>query len=458
MVSGKGFDHAVVIGGSIGGLLCTHVLARHFKRVTMIERDVPEATVDPRKGVPQGHHVHTLLKAGELVIEEFFPGIMDEVAQQGASTCDWATGVHWYHRDVWKVRYKSDWSASFQSRPLLEAAVRKRVERLEKVTFLYGKKVESLLTNTKGTKVEGVVFRCTGSAEPPEKLEADIVMDATGRATQVPRWLEDLGYKLPPEEKIKIGLAYVTREYKMKTEPPWSALGVYPSAPKTLMGLIFRIEGDRLIASLMGYHGEHAPLEPDAWEAHTRTLPTSDFYNAIAGAEALTEPRITRFDNMLRRRYERMPHFPEGLLSIGDAVCRFDPVFGQGMSVVAKEAKVLDVLLSNGQSIDGLARKFFKKISRVIDTPWLMVTSESFRWPQTQGKRFFGVGILQWYTGRVMKLSETNAGVYRGFLELMHLLKGPLVLFRPSVLFPVIKSVIFPSKTNKQKAVPAQQP
>lgn len=442
MASIARFQHAVVVGGSFAGLLTARVLSSHFEKVTVIEKDVPEGTLEPRKGVPQGRHVHVLLKSGERVLRDLFPGIMDELATRGSHVCDWGEGVRWFHHGVWKHNAFSNWSVSWQSRPLLEGVIRERIQEIDNIELLSGKKVVGLLSTTDGGRVLGVRYQCGGSTEPPMDALADLVIDCSGRQSNLISWLDELGFKKPKDTSIKIKLAYATRVYKEKKDPGFVALGVYPRIPDPKMGYIFRVENGLWYATLAGYMGDHPPTTNEGWEDFARQLPRPEFYNAIQQAEPLTDVSLFRYDGCRRYHFEKEHHQPEGLIGLGDCICSFDPVFGQGMSVAAKEVAALDQLLKKTRSLDGFYKAYYKKVAGVIELPWLLVSSEDFRFPGAEGHRFFGLEVLQWYVAHVFKLCETHPKVYRSFLEVMHLLKGPENLFKPHVLFPVLKRAL----------------
>src|SRR5579871_1983333 len=210
------YAHAIVIGGSMAGLLAARVLADHFHRVTLVERDLLADSAEPRKGVPQGRHAHGLLARGQMILEELFPGLTDDLVAAGATTADLAGDVCWYQPGGYRVRFTSGLMGLLASRPLLEAGVRRRLLALPNVTAISGAEVTRLVASADRTHVTGVVIGRHDTAAPDEKLIADLVVDAGGRGSHAPAWLESLGYARPREDRIMIGVGYATRIFQRR--------------------------------------------------------------------------------------------------------------------------------------------------------------------------------------------------------------------------------------------------
>ncbi|MDJ0840608.1 MAG: FAD-dependent monooxygenase [Acidobacteriota bacterium] len=435
------YRRAVIIGAGMGGLFTARVLAEHFKEVIVLDRDKPQDEARPRKGVPQGRHAHLLLRSGLKVVEELFPGIVEESVRQGAVEADWAGHLHWFHHGNWKIQYNSKLPVKFQSRPLLERTVRRRLTRYGNVRFRYGMVVERLLGNKEDNRVTGVHVAASGD-KPAHDLEADLILDLSGRYSRIFQWMRELGFQTPPEDRLPIDLMYSSRLYRKPKnwEPEWKALAVYPKPPEHRHGLIFPIEDDQWLVSLFGHFGKHPPRDIDGWEKYAADLPHPDFYQAVKRAEPLTNVTTFRFPTQMRRHFHRSRRPPRGLLVMGDALCCFDPVFGQGMSVAAKEARLLKKCLEQSRGLDGLPRTFYRGVKPIVAVPWLLVSSEAMRFPQLRAYRPFYMPVLQWYTQQVFKASGTDAGVYSDFLQLLNLESGPEVLFKPRVIRGVLKA------------------
>ena len=209
-----GGHHAVVIGASMAGLLASRVLADHFEHVTVIERDHLPQEIQPRKGVPQGRHVHILLHRGASVMKDLFPDLFPALIQDGSIAIDTVANFHWYNFDAWKPRFKSGITFYSQSRPLLEGHVRERVAARSNVRFLDACDVVKLCANEDATRITGVQIRHRQGEQHEEVLSADLVVDASGRGSQTPQWLAALGYDTVEESTIKVDVGYATRIYR----------------------------------------------------------------------------------------------------------------------------------------------------------------------------------------------------------------------------------------------------
>jgi 2-polyprenyl-6-methoxyphenol hydroxylase-like FAD-dependent oxidoreductase len=439
-------QHAVVIGSSMAGLLAARALAGHFAQVTICERDPAPSDTQARKGVPQGVHAHALLQSGQRVLEEFFPGLADDLVAAGTTVVDLAADTCWFHHGYWKIRYPSKVSMLCQSRPFLEWHVRRRLETLPNVAWRHATTVTNLLSNATRTRVTGVQLQQAEQSPACQDLAADLVVDASGYGSRLPDWLMALQYPVPRESALRIRLAYTSRFYQPPpTSRDWSALMLLPTAPHTTRaGYLFPVEGQRWIVSLVGYMGDTPPSDEAGFLAYAHSLPQPDIYHAISQAVPLSDMKTYHVPAVRWRHYERLRRFPDGLLVVGDAVCRFDPIFGQGMSVAAKEARLLHQMLHTegrrgNHALTGFAARFHHAMAQVVAVPWSLASSENYRYPQVGGQRPWGTALQQWYVAQLFALSATRPDVYGPFLEVMNLLKNPPILFAPSILWQVLK-------------------
>ncbi|WNG38410.1 hypothetical protein F0U61_35580 [Archangium violaceum] len=437
------YGHAVVIGSSMAGLVNARVLADHFEKVTVLERDERPAGPEPRKGAPQGQHVHLLLEAGKRVLEELFPGLTRETQGSGMNVIDSSRDMAWQHFGVWKVRVPSGIESVLCTRPYLEWSVFQRVKALPQVEIRENVTVEALCTDAEKTRITGVKVKGPGGEET---LEADLLVDASGRGSRSPRWLEELGYGRPEEEKIGIDLAYTSRLYKRPAgfQDDWKLLVQYPRAPEGWRaGFISHVEGDRWIVSVNGYFGDHAPTDDKGFLEFARSLPRPGLYDYIQDAEPLTAPVTHKIPTSRWLHYERLPRFPERLIVTGDAVCAFNPIFGQGMTTASLGAKLLGELLTGKEphtpgDLNGVSEQFRRKLPGIIRIPWFMTSVMDMHYPQATGTRPPGVGILHWFFGRLIELTSVDANVYHQFLRVLHMRDGLESLLQPGMALPLL--------------------
>lgn len=429
-------EHAVVIGASMGGLLAARALADFYGTVTLLERDTFPLSDVPRKGVPQGRHAHGLLARGRSVIEDFFPGWTDQVVACGGIRGDIANDVNWIGHGVTLKTAPSDLIGLLASRPVLEGNVRRRLLALPNVRAIEGCAVQGLIAGDNGAVIKGVRIRIGNG--PEQTVTADLVVDASGRGSASPAWLESFGFARPWEEKIEIGIGYTTRIYRRRPGDLGGKLAVVGagSGPNWRNGTILFQAEDRWIVSIGGYFGDHAPDDPQMFAAYAGSLPTSEIHDIVAHAEPMTDFVSYRYPANLRRRYEQLTRFPKGYLVFGDAMCSFNPVYGQGMTVAAQEASLLHDCLQEGD-ID-LARRFFAAAKTAIDTPWDIAVGNDLRHPQVQGLRPAKVRFINWYIGKLHMAARHDAALGNAFLRVANLTASPASLLHPPVVMRVV--------------------
>jgi flavin-dependent dehydrogenase len=422
---------AIVIGGSVAGLLVARALSSSAERVLVLDRDALPDAPEVRRCVGQGAQVHLLLDTGREAIEALLPGVFDEIEADGGLRINLGEAVSWYHAGHFKVRTPTAYDTPVQTRPLLEHHLRRRVAALDGITLRGGSQVSGL--RVEGGAVRGVTL-ATDRGEA--HIDAPIVIEASGRGSQAPRWLEAAGFSPPPATEVAIGLGYASRMYRKPRHASKDArlyLTYGTRSRTTRHGLLFEVEGDRWLVTLMGYHGDHPPTDADGFEAWLRTLEHPQLASVLRGAEPISEVRAFKAPAQVRRHYDRV-RLPEGFAVVGDAACALDPVFGQGMSVAAITARALHAYLRRSPFS---SRVVSRLVAQSADRPWMLTSVEALRYAQA-GHRA-GIGVMHAFLDRVGVACARDPVVYRAFLDVLHLHRPAAHLFRPDLLFRILR-------------------
>jgi 2-polyprenyl-6-methoxyphenol hydroxylase-like FAD-dependent oxidoreductase len=450
-------DHAIVIGASMGGLLAARALSDFYTAVTVLERDALPAADIPRKGVPQGRHTHGLLARGSAVIEEFFPGYINEVVgQKGGLLGDIANDVTWIGHNVALAHGRSGLIGLAASRPVLEGQLRRRLLALPNVRAIENCAVQGLVSDQARKSVTGV--RACVEGKPEGTFNADLVVDATGRGSSSAAWLKELGYHPPANEKVEIGIGYMTRTYRRRPTDLDGKIGIIiaGSAPNWRNGVILAQENNSWTVSVGGFLGDDAPDNDQRFLAYLATLPTMEIHDVVAKAEPLTDYNRYRYVSSLRRRYEKLARFPEGYLVFGDAICSFNPVYGQGMTVAAQEALTLQRCLGAGSN--DIARRFFKAAAKTIDIPWDIAVGNDLRHPQVKGARPPMMRFINWYIGKLHLAATRDSTLATAFLKVANLMVPPPSLLSPAIAWRIWRGSRRPAPSGAPPAIEAAHP
>lgn len=437
---GKIGERAIVAGAGIGGLLMARVLADHYEQVILLERDTFPPPGDNRRGIPQGRHTHALLTRGREVLDQLFPGLTGELIDRGAVPYDQLAEMRRFIGGGYYARGWSGLTSLMVSRPLLESHIRSRLLELRGVRAVERCDVLGLMATEDCARITGVrlIRREPGSAE--EVCEADLTVDATGRGSRTPGWLHRLGYTAPEEERVEIGVGYATRHFVRAPGQLGGDLGVLvtPTRERRRVGIVVAQEGMRWSVTLIGYQGDAPPTDDTGFLEFARGLAAPDIYELVRCAEPLGDAVGARIPSNLRRRYEGMARFPEGLIVMGDALCSFNPAYGQGMTVAALEALALRDSLRRGG--EGLAPRYFKAATAAVDSIWRITVRADRRVIRPEERRPATARLLDWYLTRLHVAARRDPVPAIAFVRVAGLLDRPSDLLRPRMAARVLWS------------------
>ena len=436
--AGRLGSHAVVVGGSIAGLLAARVLSEHFTDVTVLDRDAIPADPRSRKAVPQGRHIHFLQEAGRALFDDLFPGFTDEVLAAGGVGFDPGRSLVWHFAGGYVKRTPSPYRMLWATRPMFEWTVRNRVRGLGNVAVRHGCTVRDLVATPSGDRVVGVEMSDEDGVTT--RLDADLVVEARGRGSAVVSWLEQAGYGPVPRDEIKVDIGYSSRFYA-RDSIDWdrAAIGVQHAAPDGRQGMVVPVEGDRWMVTLTGRAGNLPPADDAGFLEYARSFAASDIYDAIRTMEPISPIVTHRFPTAMRRRYERLPRFPQGLVVMGDAIASYNPTYGQGMSSAAMQAADLRRTLA-ATGLDHLAKRFFRRAARSIDIPWSVAVGGDFQFPTTQGRKPFGTDLANRYLARLQRGMHTDEELVRAFGRVINLERPSSSLLHPRIARRVLRA------------------
>ena len=435
---------AIVIGGSLAGLLTARVLADHFAHVTIIERDVFTADPRPRPGVPQSRHIHALLPRGLRIVERLFPGIRRELEAAGSIPLDIGNDVAWLTPEGWGIKFRSGIEALSFTRDLLDHTVRGRIHQLPNVNIVHGREVTGLLRADSGS-IFGVRTRQRDSALRPgsdQDFLGDLVVIAAGRQHSIAKWFSEVGIESPALTTINAHIGYASRFYRAPRngEYLWKAL-IHQAAPPAThrSGLIFPVEGDRWLVTLIGADGDYPPTSESGFLEFARHLRSPQLYEAIRDAKPLTPIVSYRATENRQHHFERIEDWPSRLIVTGDSACAFNPVYGQGMTTAALEAEMLDSLLRKNGNSENLGETFQRNLAQITRGPWTLATSADLRFRSVEGARASRITrAMHWYVDQVLRLGTASVWARRRFLEVQGMLKDATAILHPDMLVRVL--------------------
>ena len=451
-------ERAIVLGASMGGLLAARVLADFFETITVIERD--ELPDDPvtRRGVPQGRHPHALLARGALILEELFPGLLDELVAAGAPVSDDGDLAKVYmsyngHEVIQSAKltcHPSELAVYMPSRALLERRVRGRLQAIGNVTIHDGRDVAEYLANQDRSRVTGV--RVTNGAGDAQELTADLVVDAMGRGAHTPAFLESLGYGRPVEDRVTMHTVYVSQRLRIPPGALTEVLALISPAPGRPTGMFLaRNEHDTGLFTVFGMVGHEPPRDFAGMLSFAADYVPARLLEVVRAGEPLGPVVQHRMPCSQWRRYDKMRRLPEGLLACGDAICSFNPIYGQGISVAALDAVALRDCLRRG--IPDLPRRYFRAAAKTIGVAWQTGATSDLAFPQVEGRRTASMRVTNQLVDRVLSACESDAVITTQFFRVTGLLDPPTRLLNPALLYRVAKINL----QRRQRDSPSQQ-
>lgn len=455
---------AVVIGASLAGLLAARVLADHFDEVLLLDRGALDDSLEARHAAPHTRHTHALLARGRQVLETLFPGIAADWQAAGGRFGDVGSQSAFYAGRRRFAQAPADAMALCLGRGAIEGLLRRRVLALGPVHAVGGIEVQGLMTDPQSPReapvVTGLRWRAPGEADPTVRvLRAALVVDASGRASRLPRWLVEIGCDAPAETQVHVNIRYATAYLRRQPHhaPGLEAVVVAATADQPRPAVLLAQEHERWVVTLGGYGDDAPPLDRAGFLARAEHS-APELAAVLRDAEFLCEPFGYRFPHSQRRHYERLRRLPAGLLAIGDSLCSFNPVFGQGMSVAACEALALGAALRRGGA--QLARRYYRAAARSIDIAWQTAVGADLAIPSVQGERPLAVRLINAYVARVFEAAQTDAAVAVAFQRVSHLLAAPPSLMTPGMLWRVWRACRRPRVADRPAPVqaPAEAP
>ncbi|MGH7864653.1 MAG: FAD-dependent oxidoreductase [Candidatus Binataceae bacterium] len=438
-----GDSHAIVIGGSMAGLCAGRVLADFYDKVTLVDRDsYPDGALE-RAGVPQSRHVHALLKRGRLELENLFPGFDRAMLAGGALDINFTWDFATLRETGWAARSRDRTTTLFASRVLIEATVRGLLRATHSnVQFIERCESIGLEAERNGAaRAAGVRLRPRDGGDV-FVLRGDLVVDASGRSSKCDAWFKELGFDGPDDTVVDSHTGYASRWYQRtasaKRPPNWWWKGVWidPIAgDASSAGVLFPVERDRFIITTAGIGGNYPPGDEQGFTAALGSLRSPIIHEEVQLAEPISPVYSNRQMANRWRHYERWPARLDGFVALGDSVCAFNPVYGQGMTTGAVSALILRDCLRRGAVNDvELPRKFFAALAKFQAQPWGLATGADFRFPHTEGRRPRAGRIFDPILQAMFQAGNEDEVVRERIGDVIQMMKQPSSLFGPAIL------------------------
>jgi 2-polyprenyl-6-methoxyphenol hydroxylase-like FAD-dependent oxidoreductase len=391
--------------------------------------------------VPQGRHAHGLHARGVAALEELLPGLRAEMLAAGGVAGDVQDNIHWYLDGHLAARRMAGLAGIGMTRRSLEWLIRSRVEKLPNVTIADSRPVEGLVVE--GGRLAGV--RVSGGPT----VVADLVVDASGRGSRTPAWLAELGYPRPPQSRLRVDIVYVTRHYQ---HLPGQLSGIIGTAVVPYPGhrrgaALIRQEGGQWVLTLVGMLGEDPPADDAGMLAYAQSLVGPEIASVMRDSTPLDSPVKMRFPASLRRHYAKLDRIPSGLIVTGDALCSFNPVYAQGITVAALEALALREALHGAPSAasrrtpaGGVAQRFAWAADRLVSAAWSLSVGGDLRFPEVAGRRQPADRLVNAYLGRLRAAASVDPAIGTVYLRVVNMVDPPTRLLAPGTIIRVARA------------------
>ena len=451
--AGKPHRHAVVVGGSIAGMLAARALSDDFAKVTVLERDThhPMEMTAGRASTSQAQHAHHLLQGGQRVFTELFPDFVADFVAAGGKVVDSTRDFRFYQNSGWKVVFDGGTEVCVGRRSLIEGVLRRQLEKLPTIDYRYQAEAEDLLHQD--GRVTGV--RVREGAGTAYDVEADLVVDASGKNSSLLDLLAAHGYKRPRESQQQLRVWYSTMLFTVPQhlrDQDWTITAIYNRRPQEdIAGYAARYghDGATLLVTLIQFDCDNPLRDAAAFRQAAKRLAQPHIHELIEQCEPLTEPATFRYPAMVRRHFEAPGRRPAGFIAIGDALASPDPVSGAGMTKSALEAEQLrKTLTRHRSSLDGLAADYFRRVSRLTGDIWFVLSEQNYRFPWVEGKRPFGTPVINWYVDQVLDLGHYDPVAVARFMDVYHLNRPYTSLFAPGMVMRVLRHTVFHSRRH----------
>lgn len=429
---------AVVIGYSLGGACCARVLARACDRVIVIERDELAADVAPRAGVPQGRHAHMILDRGRRELEHFFPGFEKRIVERGGILIDPGFEFASLGRMGWGPRSATTLRAVCATRDLTDATVRELASPPPNVEIRT--RCEVIGLRIEQGRITGVEIR-DREGQRTETIAASLVVDASGRASKLPAFLEAAGAPVPEETVIDSGTWYATRWFERPAWPSWWKAGIIIPSQLGPGALLLPVERDRWIVSIASVGRGQPQIDEANYLDELRKLPSPIIAEAVGAP--VSPVYGSRSTPNRRRHYERLTEPVVGLIPFGDVTCALNPIHGQGVSCTAVCARLFETAVAEaGAQSPTLASRFIKAQARWLAEPWATATGFDLRFPTTAGKRALAPKLVAPYMRLFAEAVRDDIALLRQIGEVGQLNQPMSTLMAPRVVARVLRSAV----------------